>query len=63
MVLPRELCSIAPEDLDDLALGMNGQTAKPRSKPGRAEATLIYAKDGTGWDLTDAFLTHIESVK
>jgi hypothetical protein len=63
MVLPRELCSIAAEDLDDLTLGMNGQSAKPRSKPGRAEATLIYAKDGADWNLADAFLTHIESVK
>jgi len=63
IVLPRELCSIAPEDLADISMGMNGQAATPRTKPGRAEAILIYEKDGAGWKFADAFLTHIESVK
>jgi hypothetical protein len=63
MVLPRELCSIAAEDVNDISMGMIGQSSKARTKPGRADATMIYAKDGAGWKFIDAFITHLESVK
>jgi hypothetical protein len=63
MVLPRDLCSIAVEDLGDVSAGMLGQNTKARTKPGRADATMIYAKDGAGWKFLDAFITHLESVK
>jgi hypothetical protein len=63
MVLPRDTCSIAGEDIGDLGQMMTGQNPKPRTKPARADATLTYAKDGAGWKLTDAFITHIETAK
>jgi hypothetical protein len=63
MVLPRDLCLIAAEDLNDAAMGMVGQSAKARTKPGRADATMVYAKDGAGWKFLDAFITHLETVK
>src|SRR3954470_12801616 len=63
MLLPRDACGIASEDLDDGSYILNGHTPAPRTKPVRAEATLIYAKDGAAWKLGDAFIRHIESVK
>jgi hypothetical protein len=63
LLLPRDACGIASEDLDDGSLILNGHTAARRTKPVRAEVTLIYAKDGAGWKLGDAFIRHIESVK
>ncbi|MBV8546513.1 MAG: hypothetical protein JO093_04375 [Acidobacteria bacterium] len=61
--VPRETCSIASEDLDDSAVAMLGQAESHRTKPARADATLIYEKNGAAWKLTDAFLTHIETMK
>lgn len=61
--MPPYACAIASEDLDISTLAMLGQRETQRTKPVRVEATLIYAKDGAGWKLTDAFITHIESVK
>jgi len=63
MLLPRDTCSIAAEDLNDLSGMMTGQHPGARTKPARADATLEYAKDGAAWKLTDAFITHIETAK
>jgi hypothetical protein len=63
MLLPRDICSIAGEDMGDLGQMMTGQNPKPRTKPARADATLTYTKDRAGWKLTDAFITHIETAK
>jgi hypothetical protein len=63
MQVPRAVSMIAPEDLDDSSAAMLGQRGPYRTKPARVEATLVYAKEGNGWKLTDAILTHIESVK
>jgi hypothetical protein len=60
---PRVVSMIAPEDLDDSSMAMLGQLEQHRTKPARVEVTLFYAKEGNGWKLTDAILTHIESVK
>jgi hypothetical protein len=68
MLLPRNACAIAAEDLDDSALGLNGQLPPVRTKPVRADATLTYvtnggALNGGAWKLADAVITHIESTK
>jgi hypothetical protein len=63
MLLPREIASISAEDMGDLTMTMAGQNPRPRTKPARIEATLVYAKDGAAWKLTDAFITQIESAK
>jgi hypothetical protein len=60
---PRVVSMIASDDLDDSSMAMMGQSEAHRTKPARVDATLIYAKDGAAWKLTDAFITHIESVK
>jgi hypothetical protein len=61
--MPPYSCGIASEDLDISTLAMLGQREARRTKPVQVEATLIYAKDSAGWKLTDAFITHIESMK
>ena len=61
--MPPYSCAIASEDLDISTSAMLGQRELQRTKPVRVEATLIYANDSAGWKLTDAFITHIESVK
>jgi hypothetical protein len=63
MLLPRLACAIASEEIDDSALVMAGQTPTPHTKPVRADATLIYVRNGGDWKLTDAFIRHIESTK
>jgi hypothetical protein len=63
MVVPRERCSIAAEDLNDVSMGFVGRIPKARTNPGRADATMIYAKDGAGWKFINVFITHLESVK
>lgn len=63
MLLPREISSIAGEDIDDLGQMMSGGNPKARTKPARADATLMYSKDGAAWKLTDAFITHIATAK
>lgn len=63
ILMPPYACAIASEDLNISTMAMLGQREAQRTKPVRVEATLIYAKDGAGWQLTDAFITHIESVK
>jgi hypothetical protein len=60
---PRVVSMIAPEDLEDSGQIMIGDHETHRTKPARVDATLIYDKDGAAWKLTDAFITHIESVK
>ena len=61
--MPPYSCGIASEDLDISTLAMLGQREAARTKPVRVEATLNYAKDSAGWKLTDAFITHMESMK
>jgi len=61
--IPRDTCSIASEDLDDSGLAILGQHETHRTKPARVDATLIYEKNGAAWKLTDAFITHIASMK
>jgi hypothetical protein len=63
MLIPRDRCSIAAEDVNDMTMGMAGKAAKPRTKPAHIDATLAYAKNAAGWKLTDAFITKIESAK
>jgi hypothetical protein len=63
MLLPRNACGIATEDLDDSSTGINGQLPEPRTKPARVDATLVYANEGGSWHLAGAAITHIESTK
>jgi hypothetical protein len=63
MLLPRDRCSIATEDMNDVSLAMGGKLSQLRTKPGHVDATLTYVKDVAGWKLTDAFITKIESAK
>jgi hypothetical protein len=60
---PRVVSMIAAEDLEDSGQILIGAHETHRTKPARVDATLIYDKDGAAWKLTDAFITHIESVK
>ena len=60
---PRAVSMIASEDLEDGGQAMIGAHESHRTKPARVDATLIYEKNGAAWKLTDAFITHIESVK
>jgi hypothetical protein len=61
--MPPYSCGIASEDLDITAAAGLGQSEGQRTKPVQVEANLIYEKDGAAWKLTDAFITHIESMK
>ena len=63
MLLPREISSIAKEDIDDLGQMMSGGNPKTRTKPARVAATLTYTKDGAAWKFTDAFITRIATAK
>ena len=63
MLLPRSICDVAAEDVEDAAAGFGGQAAAPRTKPVRVEATLSYAGDGKDRHLTGATITNIESTK
>lgn len=63
MLLPRDVCGIAKEDLDDSSEGMSGYLPGPRTKPARVDATLVYANEGGVWHLADATISHIESAK
>jgi hypothetical protein len=63
MLLPRETVGIAREDGEDISVMMNGHDIKARTKPAHAEATIVYTRSGAAWKLTNAFITHIESVK
>jgi hypothetical protein len=64
IVLPRYNCGIAREEMDDSGMAISGQGEITRTKPARVEATLTYARVAAGtWRLSDAVITHIESVK
>jgi hypothetical protein len=63
MLLPRSLCGIASEDIDDTALVMIGQRPNQHPKPARVEAMLVYEGEGVSSHLTDATIKHIESTK
>jgi hypothetical protein len=63
MLLPREISSIAGEDMDDLGEMMAGGRPQARTKPARVIATLTYAKNGAGWKLADGFITRIGTAK
>lgn len=61
--MPPYACAIASEDLVISTQAMLGQREARRTKPVRVDATLLYSKDSAGWNLADAFITHIESIK
>jgi len=63
LLLPRTACTISSEDIADASAGFGGNAARLHTKPARVEATLVYTKDGTDWQLADATITHIESTK
>lgn len=61
--MPTYSCGIASEDLDITSMAGLGRLETQRTKPVRVEATLQYEKNSAGWKFTDAFITHIESMK
>ncbi|HEX9460815.1 MAG TPA: hypothetical protein VGA84_16820 [Thermoanaerobaculia bacterium] len=63
MLLPRSVCDVAGEDVEDASAGLGGQVAYPHTKPVRVEATLIYAGDGKDRHLTEVTVSNIESTK
>src|ERR1019366_9291307 len=64
MLLPRTICTIAHEDMDDLSMGFGGNgSAELRTKPVRVEASMIYEGEGKASHLTDASIVTIESTK
>jgi hypothetical protein len=63
VLMPADACAIASEDLEISSLAMLGQRQTQRTKPAQVDATLVYEKDGASWKFTNAFMTHIESVK
>ncbi len=63
MLLPRTICSIAHEDMDDLSMGFSGNSAEPRTKPVRVEASMVYEGEGAASHLTEASIVTIESTK
>jgi hypothetical protein len=63
MLVPRSICSISGEDIEDGSAGFGGQNAVQRTKPVRVEGSLFYGNDGAGWHLTEATIETIESTK
>jgi hypothetical protein len=65
MLLPRTICSIAREDMEDLSIGFSGGSAatERRTKPVRVEASMVYEGKGAASHLTDASIVTIESTK
>jgi len=63
LLVERAACAIADEDLDDTSGQFVGAGSPVRTKPARVDATLVYMKEGAAWQLTDATITHIESIK
>lgn len=64
MLVPRTICAIAREDMDDLTLEMSGgKMSEPRSKPVHVEASMVYEGEGAASHLTEASIVTIESTK
>lgn len=63
MLLPRSICNISSEDAEDGGTIFIGKKPKPRTKPVRVEASLIFAREGETWELTDSAITKIASTK
>jgi hypothetical protein len=64
MLLPRSICAIAREDMDDLTMEMSaGNRSQPRTKPVRVEASMVYEGEGAASHLTEASIVTIESTK
>ena len=63
MLLPRSVCDVAGEDVEDAAAGLGGQVAYTRTKPVRVEATLIYAGDDKNRHLIEVTISNLESTK
>ncbi len=61
MLLPRSVCDIAGEDIEDVTAGFGGQAAAPRTKPVRVETMLTYAGDGKDRHVTEVTVSNIES--
>ena len=64
MLLPRSICAISHEDMDDLTLEMSGEgRSAPRTKPVRVEMSVVYEGEGAASHLTEASILTIESTK
>jgi len=64
MLLPRSICAIASEDMDDITKEMSGgNRSQLRTKPVRVEASMIYEGEGAASHLTEASIVTIESTK
>jgi hypothetical protein len=64
MLVPRTICAIAREDMDDLTLEMSGgRKSEPRTQPVRVEASMVYEGEGAASHLTEASIVTIESSK
>jgi hypothetical protein len=64
MLLPRSICAIASEDMDDISTEMAaGRTSEPRTKEVRVEASMVYEGEGAASHLTEASIVTIESTK
>lgn len=63
MLLPRSICNISSEDAEDGGTIFIGKKPKPRTKPVRVEASLVFAREGEVWELTNSEITKIASTK
>jgi len=63
MLVPRAACDIVGEDVAAGIAGFAGRDTPPPTKPVRIEASLIYAKSGDVWQLTEVRISQIESTK
>ncbi len=64
MLLPRSICAISHEDMDDLTMEMSGGgRSEPRTKPVRVAVSMTYEGEGAASHLTEASIVTIESVK
>jgi len=63
ILLPRSICDVAGEDVEDASAGLGGQVAYPRTKPVRVEAALTYAGDGKDRHLTEVTIVNIDTIK
>jgi hypothetical protein len=63
MLLPRTICAIAVEDMDDLSNAFSGTNPEPRTKPVYVEMSLVYEGEGAASHLTEASIVTMKSTK
>jgi hypothetical protein len=63
LLLPRAICDIAGEDVEDASAGLGGQVSFARTKPVLVEMTLIYSGDGKERHLSEMIIANIDSTK